>query len=124
MKKIILLLLTFSLIFTSCSENYSNGNRVGYLAKFSQKGVIFKTWEGDLNVSQTGYNGTSNDFEFSIDANNPPDGLVDSLNYALNNGNKIKLTYHQVWGFKNMLFQRGSTDYFITKCKIIKSPIK
>ena len=28
-------------------------------------------------------------------------------------GWKIKLRYHEVWGFKNVFFNRGETSYFI-----------
>ena len=28
-------------------------------------------------------------------------------------GWKIKIRYHEVWGFKNVLSNRGETDYFV-----------
>lgn len=54
---------------------YSNGFRVGIVTKFSEKGVIWKTWEGEMNLggtrtAETGRgrtNITLNLWEFSLD---------------------------------------------------------
>jgi hypothetical protein len=35
-------------LFSGCSHNYSDGYRVGYVRKFSRKGLIWKSWEGEL----------------------------------------------------------------------------
>ena len=40
-KKSLLILAIFSsMLLTSCKENYSNGEKVGNLIEFTQKGVI------------------------------------------------------------------------------------
>ena len=52
-----------------CSENYSNGERIGVVTQFSNTGVIWKSHEGHLNVTQTGMN-SSVPFDFSIDNDN------------------------------------------------------
>lgn len=64
MKKYILIaLVSASLMLQSCSENYSNGERI---TQFSKTGRIWKSYEGYLNVTQTGMN-SSIPFDFSID---------------------------------------------------------
>jgi hypothetical protein len=117
-----LILILFAMAFSGCSENYSNGKRVGYLIKFSQKGVMFKTWEGEMNLTQSGM--ATNNFEFSVDADGDY-SLVDSaLAVALNTGKKIEVSYHQVWGFVNVFGTRGETSYFVTDVKFPTDSIK
>ena len=47
---IILLLLFLASIWFVSSFHYSDGSRTGYLSKFSKKGYVFKTYEGELFV--------------------------------------------------------------------------
>jgi hypothetical protein len=55
MKKIfIIVVLAASLVLAGCSENYSNGERIGVITQFSETGLFWKIWEGHLNVTQTG----------------------------------------------------------------------
>lgn len=117
-----LILSLLAMAFSGCSENYSNGKRVGYLIKFSQKGLMFKTWEGEMNLTQSGM--ATNNFEFSVDADGDY-SLVDSaLSVALNTGKKIEVTYHQIWGFVHMFGTRGETRYFVTDVKFPTDTIK
>src|SRR5574343_351889 len=110
MKKL-LILITAIVGFASCSENYSNGERIGTITQFSEKGLIWKSHEGHLNVTQTGMN-SSTGFDFSVDNDNEPVGLVAKLDSAANFGWKVKLIYHETSGF-NWLKNRGETDHFI-----------
>ena len=51
--------------FVALTWAYSRGDRVGYVQKFSQKGWVFKTWEGDLAmVNMPG--ALSEMFQFSV----------------------------------------------------------
>ena len=118
MKKINIIAFMAIIGLSSCTENYSNGTRIGTINKFSQSGYFFKSWEGHMNLTQTGMTGSNNDFEFSIDNDNEPTGLVPTIDSAMNYGWKVELTYHQTLG-KNWFSNRGSTDHFITKCKVI-----
>jgi hypothetical protein len=116
--RLLFLLIAFVSIFSSCSENYSNGERVGYITQFSTTGVLFKSWEGHLNTSQTGMN-SSVPFDFSIDNDNEPPGLVATIDSAATNGWKVKLVYHQTYG-KNWFNNRGGTDHFVTSCQVLQ----
>ena len=66
MKKITLLIccMLLMLVTTSCVENYSNGERIGVVTKFSKAGVIWDSWDGHLNITQTGMNSSGEPFEF------------------------------------------------------------
>ena len=123
MKKL-LGLIAIVAILASCTENYSNGERIGLVTQFSKTGVIWKSWEGELHVTQTGMNSTMNDFNFSIDNDNEPQGLVKTLDSAAEYGWKVKLTYHETCG-KNWLSNRGGTDHFIVGCEVLdKTPVQ
>jgi len=114
---ILSLLVTFIALFTSCTENYSNGERIGTLTQFSKKGLIWKSHEGHLNVTQTGMN-SSTGFDFSVDNDNEPTDLIAQLDSAANLGWKIKLNYHETAGY-NWFGNRGATDHFITTLTIL-----
>ena len=119
MKKQFLLAIAFaSLILTSCSENYSNGERIGVITQFSETGLIWKSWEGHLNVTQTGMN-SSVPFDFSIDNDNPNQEVINTLDSAAQHGWKVKLIYHETAG-KNLFTNRGETDHFVTKVEVLE----
>lgn len=117
MKKIIFLLSVVTIFLTSCSNNYSNGERIGTVNKVSKKGLIWDSWEGHLNLTQTGMTSTAG-WDFSIDNDNEPVGLVSKLDSAAEYGWKVKLTYHEVKGF-NVFSNRGETDYFVTDMEVL-----
>ena len=53
-----------------------------------------------------------------------PIGLVAKLDSAARFGWKVKLVYHQTFGW-NWFYNRGETDHFITECQVIdKNPMK
>jgi hypothetical protein len=118
MKKITLsLLIGISILLMSCSENYSNGERIGLVTQFSKRGMIFKTWEGHLNITQTGMN-SADGFDFSIDGDNMNERTVELLDSAASIGWKVKLIYHQTFG-KNWFSNRGETSHFIDSVIVI-----
>lgn len=116
MKKFILffLLALTTMSVTSCKEHFSDGERVGTVTKFSQAGVFFDSWDGLLNITQTGMNSSGEPFAFSMDNDrDDQDSLVNLLVKAQVEGWKVKLKYHQVWGFKNVFNNRGESNYFV-----------
>lgn len=93
-----------------CNWTYSEGTRAGYLIKISKKGVVFKTYEGQLNLGgfqsdeSTGLAG--NIWNFSV----YKDAIYEEM--QRNEGSKVVLHYRQK--YKAMPWQ-GKTDYFIYK---------
>ena len=83
---------------------YSEGVRAGELVKFSHKGVLIKTWEGEISqgVSEAQL------FEFSVQGGEKQ--VIKDLNNL--QGKYVKLYYFE--RFKP-LFWLGDTKYFITK---------
>ena len=68
-KKNILPAITLLLTLTlwGCKENYSVGEKVGNLIEFTKKGVFWDSWEGSMNLTQTGMNTSGAPFYFSFD---------------------------------------------------------
>lgn len=101
------------------NDNYSNGKHVGMLTKFSREGrwENFKSWEGHLNITQTGMN-QSTGWDFSIDNDNEPPGVVKTLDSAQNDGWLVELSYHETKGY-NWFNNRGNTDFFVTSVNVL-----
>ncbi len=99
MKKFILwfsgiMLVSVLLYLAICSYTYSEGSRSGILLKFSKKGYIFKTYEGDLNagVLNTNVLGlTANMWHFSVTDDNKE--TIEKLKML--EGRQVKLFYKQ-----------------------------
>lgn len=123
MKQLLVIFIS-SILFTSCiSENYSNGERIGLITQFSKAGAVWKSWEGQLHVTQTGMNSTAQDFDFSIDNDREDTSIINQIDSAAQHGWKVKLKYHETIG-KNWLNNRGETDHFITGVEVLdKNPV-
>jgi hypothetical protein len=109
-KPAILLLLVliagFALyVWVALSYSYSAGERAGFVQKFSKKGWICKTWEGELAmVNLPG--AMPQIFQFSV----RDDAVADRINQTL--GKQVALTYEQHVGVPTSCF--GETQYFVT----------
>jgi hypothetical protein len=113
MRKITIAIAAIALLTLASCEHYSDGNRAGVIQKFSKKGVVNKTWEGELMMSTPGVIGATA-WEFSVE----DQAVADSINAHLSE--RVEVTYHQVYHFKNLGKYRGETDYFVTAVKPIK----
>jgi hypothetical protein len=90
---------------------YSSGERAGYVQKFSNKGWLCKTWEGELAmVSMPG----SMSEKFYFTARN--DAVAKKINTSL--GKKVAVTYEQHVGLPSSCF--GETAYFVTDVRVIE----
>jgi hypothetical protein len=98
--------------------NYSSGIRAGVPVKFSKKGVIFKTYEGELNVG-----GLTNSSEGAIpttwafSVRRSEDQVLEDMERAMTGHERVKLHYKQKYV---QLFWRGDTEYFVDRVEILK----
>lgn len=90
---------------------YSEGTRSGELIKFSRKGVISKTWEGEISQGISG----AQIFQFSVLDKN--EDVIAKLQE--NEGNYVKLTYKERYA---TFFFWGDTKYFIINVEEGSSP--
>lgn len=96
------------LVFT---WSYSKGERAGYVQKFSQKGWLCKTWEGELLlVAVPG--SMPEKFFFSV----RDDNLAKKINASL--GKRVSLYYEQHKGVPTTCF--GETEYFAKELKVLE----
>lgn len=113
---LIILLITPVILFSlytwlSLTWSYSHGERAGYVQKFSQKGWVFKTWEGELAmVSMPGT--TPEKFYFSV----RNDSVAARINASL--GGRVALVYDQHTGVP--LNWWGETEYFVTDVRVLE----
>ena len=97
--------------WSALTFTYSSGERAGYVQKFSRKGWICKTWEGELAmVSMPGT--MSEKFFFTV----RDDRVADSINVSL--GKRVALTYQQHVGIPTHCF--GDTQYFVTAVRVVQ----
>lgn len=91
--------------------SYSSGERAGYVQKFSHKGWVCKTWEGELAmVSMPGT--MSEKFYFSV----RDDAVATRINQSL--GKRVTITYAQHLGIPSTCF--GETEYFVTDVRVVE----
>lgn len=103
---LLLLIGGFALyVWVALSYSYSAGERAGFVQKFSKKGWICKTWEGELAmVNLPG--AMPQIFQFSV----RDDAVAEHVNQTL--GQQVALTYEQHVGVPTSCF--GETQYFVT----------
>lgn len=107
----ILILLFVLYTWVTLNWSYSSGERVGYVQKFSHKGWLCKTWEGELAmVNMPG--AMTEKFFFSVRS----DTLAQQINQSL--GRRVALEYEQHVGVPSSCF--GETEYFIVAVKVVE----
>lgn len=98
--------------WSALTYSYSNGFRgPGYVQKFSKKGWICKTWEGELALLPLPGTFTPERFNFTV----RDDVIAQYINATL--GKRVELTYEQHKGIPTTCF--GETEYFVTAVRVI-----
>jgi len=91
--------------------SYSSGERAGLLQKFSRKGWICKTWEGELMLTAMP-GAIPEKFEFTV----RDEKLAAELSASA--GKKVVLTYAQHKGLPSSCF--GDTEYFAQQMQLFQ----
>jgi len=98
--------LIASYFWIALSWSYATGERAGWVQKFSRKGWICKTWEGEMAmVSMPG--STTEKFFFTV----RDDAAAQDINRLM--GRRVALHYEQKVGLPTTCF--GDTRYYVTK---------
>lgn len=116
--KYLLLLILVPIIlislYTWASINwvYSSGERAGYVQKFSLKGFVCKTWEGELVlVSMPGTQAEK--FFFTVKNDDVAKKINDSL------GKRVKISYEEHKGIPSSCF--GESAYFVQGVQFLEN---
>jgi hypothetical protein len=88
--------------------SYSKGERIGYVQKFSEKGWLCKTWEGELQMLPVP-GAVPEKFLFSV----RDKSVITKINSSL--GKKVSISYEQHKGIPTKCF--GETEYFTVDAK-------
>jgi len=97
--------------------NFSSGYRAGVPIKVSHKGMLFKTWEGKLNIgglTNSGQGAIPTTWEFSIA--NDQEQVRKDIEEAIKTGKRVKLNYEEKY---IKFFWKGDTKYFVTDVEIL-----
>jgi hypothetical protein len=98
-------------VWLALTWTYSSGERAGYVQKFSKKGWICKTWEGEL--AMVALPGTmSEKFFFTVRT----DSIAARINQSL--GKRVAITYRQHVGVPTSCF--GETGYWVSDVKVVE----
>ena len=115
--KIMLLAIIFPIAlfalytWAALSWVYSTGERAGYVQKFSEKGYVCKTYEGELVlVSMPGTQAEK--FLFTVKDKT----LVEKINKSL--GKRVRLTYEEHKGIPSSCF--GETPYYLKNIQVLE----
>ena len=107
------------------SYTYSQGERLGTLIKFSERGLFIKNWCGDLQVgsfTQTdkgiiaNYSQQQYDLEFGIDRKVNDQKLIAKINSL--SGKPVRIRYEQkAFGGHSLI---GCSDYLVKDIEEVK----
>jgi hypothetical protein len=104
---VVAILLFAAYVWVTLHYNFSDGERAGYVQKFSRKGWVCKTWEGELAMMNLPGSLQQQTFTFSVrDA-----AVADQINKTL--GARVRLHYEQHKGIPTSCF--GETEYFVSQ---------
>ena len=89
---------------------YSKGERAGFIQKFSEKGWVCKTWEGE--IAMVNMPGAAQErFSFTV----RDDSLAREITRLM--GSRVALDYEQHRGVPTSCF--GETQYYVTGVKAV-----
>jgi len=98
-------------IWLMMSWSYSSGERAGWVQKFSRKGWICKTWEGELALVTMP--GTAQEkFLFTV----RDDDVAAKINAAM--GKRVSLRYDEKVGLPGSCF--GDTRYWVNAVRAVE----
>ncbi|MEI7531231.1 MAG: hypothetical protein WCK52_04810 [Betaproteobacteria bacterium] len=115
--KIFLFLCVLAALFAlyawiTLSYSYATGKRAGFLQKFSKKGWICKTWEGELVTGAM--LGNQEKFQFSVRG----EDLANEI--GKNIGKRVEIDYDQHVGVPTSCF--AETEYYVKAVKTVNDP--
>ncbi|MCL2760529.1 MAG: hypothetical protein FWD70_02640 [Desulfuromonadales bacterium] len=98
-------------IWVVLNWSYAKGERTGYIQKFSKRGWICKTWEGEMSIV-TVPGSLPEKFDFSL----RDDALATKINNSL--GKRVSITYEEHVGVPTACF--GDTEFYVTGINIVE----
>ena len=98
---------------------FESGVMAGKVLRISEKGVIFKTYEGKLNLDTfgalKGVSPIAESFDFSVEKHE--EGIIKSLQEVALSGERVNLYFKKRYA---QFPWRGETKYFVTRVERVK----
>lgn len=101
-----LMLLIAAWLAIAWRWSYSEGERAGWVQKFSHRGWLCKTWEGEQALVSLPGTSTVEKFQFTVH----DEATAAAINKVM--GKRVNLHYEQKVGLPGSCF--GETRYFVT----------
>ncbi|HEY9105724.1 MAG TPA: hypothetical protein VIN58_03525 [Roseateles sp.] len=106
-----LLLLVAAWLLFAWRWSYSDGERAGWVQKFSRKGWICKTWEGEQALVSLPGTSAVEKFQFTVH----DEATAKAINQVM--GRRVNLHYEEKVGLPGSCF--GETRYFVTGVTLV-----
>ncbi|MET3133858.1 hypothetical protein AAKU55_004148 [Oxalobacteraceae bacterium GrIS 1.11] len=103
-------LIFVAYVWIALHLSYSEGERAGYLQKFSKRGWVCKTWEGEIMLT-TLPGAVPEKFQFTV-----RDADV-AKQFMTATGQRVLLAYSQHKGVPSSCF--GETEYYAESVKLV-----
>ncbi len=108
------IILAFGILAFLYWGTYENGVMAGKVLRISEKGFMFKTYEGKLSLESfgalKGVSPVAETFDFSVESSET--AVIEQLNEVALSGERVNLHFKK----RFMSFPwRGETKYFITQ---------
>ena len=112
--KLLLFIVIVAMLFVlytwiTLSYSYAQGSRAGFLQKFSKRGWVCKTWEGELVTG--GMLGNQEKFYFSVRDENLAKAIASNI------GKRVEIEYDQHVGVPTNCF--AETEYYVKNIKTV-----
>jgi hypothetical protein len=121
LKRVVLIgiLIAFAIIAFLYWGTYESGVMAGKVLRISEKGFVFKTYEGKLSLESfgalKGVSPVAETFDFSVESSE--ETVIQQLNEVALSGERVNLHFKK----RFMTFPwRGDTKYFITQVERAK----
>jgi hypothetical protein len=110
---VVVVLLFGAFTWFTLTWSYAEGERAGYIQKFSRKGFLCKTWEGE--IAMVTMPGTVADkFAFTV----WDDAVAAQINADV--AQRVALSYKQHKWIPSSCF--GDTEYFVYRVRVAEAP--
>ncbi len=111
---LLLIALAALYMWTVVSFSYSDGDRTGYILKFSRKGWVCKTWEGEMQLIAVP-GAVPERFPFTV----RDDAVAHQINAVM--GQQVSVYYRQHVGIPSSCF--GDTSYYVERVRSTGNPV-
>ena len=108
---VVVVVLCAGYVMFTLNWSYSKGERIGFVQKFSEKGWLCKTWEGELQMLPVP-GAMPEKFLFSV----RDKAVIGKINSSM--GKKASITYEQHKGIPTTCF--GESEYFAVDARALE----